>query len=130
MKKERITHFGKLVFEAPILYVYLNEDLEITHEILKQIHQIGLILSEAKKHCVLADVSLNASSTAEARKYASDNHFMVNHVAYAMIGKSFPVNLLANFFINVNKPKVPTKLFQEEKVAVAWLKEQFKVLVH
>ena len=112
MKKERITHFGRLVFEAPILYVYLNEDLEITPEILKEINRIGLVLSEAKKHCVLADVTLNVSSTAKARKYASNNLFMVNHVAYAMIGKSLPVNLLANFFINVNKPKVPTKLFQ------------------
>ena len=31
--------------------------------------------------------------------------------------------MMGNFFINVNKPKAPTRLFDDEAPALAWLKE-------
>ena len=31
--------------------------------------------------------------------------------------------MMGNFFINVNKPKAPTRLFDDEDAALAWLKE-------
>jgi hypothetical protein len=31
--------------------------------------------------------------------------------------------MMATFFINVSRPKAPTRLFEDEAVALAWLKE-------
>lgn len=117
-----ITHYGILQFKEGILYVRLIEDLEITADILEHIHAKGIILSGGKPYCILADVSLNNSSTPEARAYGSFNSFMKNHLAYAMVGNSTSVNLLANFFIKFNKPRVTTRLFKREEEAVLWLK--------
>ena len=51
--------------------------------------------------------------TAEATRYTS---------ASAIVVKSLGHRLLGNFFIKVQKPAVPTKLFSEEKEAIEWLK--------
>jgi len=126
MQKERITSFGTLIFKDGIYFNYINDEIELTTEILQEIHEIGLELSEGKKHCVLADVSRNVTSTPQARKYAADNKYMKNHIAYAMIARSLPVVILSNFFININRPKVITRLFNNEKDAVDWLKKMSK----
>ncbi|OJV57270.1 MAG: hypothetical protein BGO38_04265 [Cellulomonas sp. 73-145] len=31
--------------------------------------------------------------------------------------------MMATFFVNVSKPKAPTRLFEDQDAAVAWLKE-------
>jgi len=121
LEKEQIRPYARLKFKDDICYVYFNQDLEVTDEIIEDIHQTGLFMSEGKAHCMLVDLSLNVSSTNEARKYGANNEFMKHHIAYALIGKSIAVNLFANFFIKINKPKIETKLFSNEKDALIWL---------
>lgn len=125
MEKEVITDYARLVYRDGVYYCYANEGLLLTPEILLDTNKHGLILSGGEKHFVIADVSKDVSSTNEARVYAADNEYMVNHIAYAMIGKSLPVNMIANFFINFNKPKVPTRLFSSEEDALNWFRKEF-----
>ncbi len=115
---------GRLEFKDGILIVRLQEGLEITAPILENINREGIKLANQTKFCVLADVRLNISSTPEARRFGADNIYMKHHLAYAMLADSTPVILLSNFFIRVNQPKIPTKLFKKEADALAWL-EQF-----
>lgn len=105
--------------------MYLNQGLELTPGMLAELYRVDAELTGNVPHCVLADVSRDVSSTEEARKYAANNEFMQSHIAYAMIGKTLPVNILANFFINVNRPKVPTRLFRSEEDASKWLLRRY-----
>lgn len=67
--------------------------------------------------------------------YAFDNLFsrdirelIARHditVADALVGLGTPLILIANFYLNINKPKRPTKHFPDEPSALEWLK-QFK----
>lgn len=43
--------------------------------------------------------------------------------AVAIVVGSPLSRMMGNFFINVNKPKAPTRLFDDEAAALAWLKE-------
>lgn len=43
--------------------------------------------------------------------------------AVAIIVSNPLSRMMGNFFINVNKPKAPTRLFDDEAAALAWLKE-------
>jgi hypothetical protein len=45
----------------------------------------------------------------------------------AFISDSLAKKLLANFFISINKDKVPMKFFKNEKEAIVWL-SQFKTV--
>jgi len=114
---------GRLEFQERILVVRLLEGLEITELILETINREGVQLAGGKSFCVLADLRLNISSTPEARRFGASNSYMQNHLAYAMLADSMPVVLLSNFFIRVNKPKIPTRLFKKEEEAIKWLRQ-------
>lgn len=119
----QISGIGSLDYQNRILTVRLIDGLEITAPILEKINATGVKLANGQNFCVLADLRLNISSTPEARKYGAKNDHMKNHLAYAMLADSMPVVILANFFIKVNRPKVPTRLFKKEEDALQWLKE-------
>jgi hypothetical protein len=122
LENELNTGYARLAYKDQVCYVYFKEDIVTTAEIIENIHQTGLQFSNNQPHAMLVDLSLNVSSTIEGRKYGAKNKYMNKHIAYALIGKSLPVNLLANFFIRINQPKIETKLFVDEKVALDWLK--------
>lgn len=113
--------FGQLEFENGILYVRISEGLELTEQIAEKILVEGEKLASDSKFCVLVDVRKNVSSTSEARKYSAKNPYIKNHLAYAMLADTMPVIILSNFFIKVNRPLIPTRLFKNEEEAVKWL---------
>ena len=75
-----------------------------------------------KRHYAMVDFGSNLQSTTEARKiYADAKYLHAFRLADAFLVKSLAVRLVANFFINVTKPKVRTRLFTDEAKAYAWL---------
>ena len=75
-----------------------------------------------KRHYAMVDFGSNLQSTTEARKiYADAKYLHAFRMADAFLVRSLAVRLVANFFINVTKPKVRTRLFTEEAKAYAWL---------
>jgi hypothetical protein len=46
-----------------------------------------------------------------------------NVSAFAIIIQSPLSRVIGNFFMGLNKPRVPARLFKSEKEAVKWLKE-------
>jgi hypothetical protein len=49
----------------------------------------------------------------ESCPYSKADAFIINSVA---------MRFIANFYLNMNKPERPTRMFTEEKDAIAWLK--------
>lgn len=72
----------------------------------------------------LFDVSPVKEITKEARDYMANegNDFVL---ASALLINSPLLKMMGNFFITVNKPKNPTKLFNNKDEALQWL-QQFK----
>lgn len=123
MRKEIQREYGLVAYEDDVLYSYINENVVLTPEIVEDINRIGFEYSEGRMHFSLADLRANVTSTKEARAYAADNKYMANHIAYSILGNSLPVILVANFFINIHKPKIMTRLFKTEKEALEWFEK-------
>ncbi len=66
----------------------------------------------------------NSDFDPEVRAFAAQTGG--NHYTYcdAMVAKSDAHKLIANFYLQFNKPEKPTKVFQDENEAIAWLLEQ------
>ncbi len=80
------------------------------------------------KHYAVVDFGGNLTSSTEARQvYADAEYIQKYRIADAFLVRSLPVRLIANFFINVTKPKVNTRLFTDEPAAVKWLETLKKV---
>jgi hypothetical protein len=63
------------------------------------------------------------SITKEARDFFSMNNRESCILAFAIIIDSPLSRIIGNFFMGLNKPRVPARLFTDEKEALNWLKE-------
>lgn len=69
---------------------------------------------------LLIDATEVKSITKEARDYFSMNNRESKVVAFAILIKSPLSKIIANFFMGLNKPRVPIKIFTEENKATEW----------
>ena len=84
------------------------------------------IISEGKKNPLLADIRQQKSISREARMFYSGKEFTDKVTALAFVVESTISKVLANFFLGLNKPPYPTRLFTNEDEATEWLKTYLK----
>jgi hypothetical protein len=106
--------------------VRINEDEDLDVGDIKRIHEAKKILTNGSMYALLFCSAFYGSYTSEARKFAASEEVNKNAIAKAIVAKSLPMRLTAAFFINFNRPSVPTKLFTNEEEAILWLNEKIK----
>lgn len=74
-----------------------------------------------EKFPLLIDARGIKSITRDARTFFTTNGRETNTMAFAILIDSSVSRVVGNFFLGINKPAVPTKLFSNEKDAVKWL---------
>lgn len=80
-------------------------------------------LSPGNLYPLLIDSRDIKTISKEARDFFSMNNRESNVSAFAIIIHSPISRVIGNFFMGLNKPRVPARLFNSEKEAVKWLKE-------
>jgi hypothetical protein len=68
------------------------------------------------------DISQARSMTSESRQYFSGEAANHSVRAVALVVGSPVSRVLASFFMSLNRPAFPTKLFTSEPEAIAWLR--------
>ncbi|MDP9276141.1 MAG: STAS/SEC14 domain-containing protein [Chloroflexota bacterium] len=92
----------------------------ITEEMARKTVGELMVLTNGKRIALLADIRQQKSITREARLfYGNATHA---YAALALLAGSPATRLIANFFIGLSHPKVPTQIFTDEEKAVAWLR--------
>lgn len=77
-----------------------------------------------EKFPLLIDARGIKSISREARSFFTTNGRETNTMAFAIVIDSSVSKVVGNFFLGINKPAVPTKLFLNEKAAIEWLLNQ------
>ena len=72
---------------------------------------------------VLIDMREMKSITREAREYYANQRTSSIQRATALLVKSKVTKVMANFFMGLNKPITPTRMFIEPEEAIQWLAE-------
>ena len=75
-----------------------------------------------KSRPTLADIRKLKGITREAREYLSGKDAQETMSALAILIGSPVSRVIGNFFLGLNKPSFPTRLFTSEEEAVKWLK--------
>lgn len=121
--KEKIeTETATLFIKDNIIHTIYKSESDVTIDDIEANFKIRNQLQQGKKMLVLADVSQVWQFSKKAREFSGST--ALSNITTAMgivIGYSMPVRILANFFMNFNKPKTPTKLFKTEEKALSWL---------
>jgi hypothetical protein len=71
---------------------------------------------------LLADIRGVTSITKKARHFLAGDGQVKMITASALLVKSPVSRIIGNFFIGLNRPKIPVRLFDSEEEAVEWLK--------
>ncbi|WP_242917970.1 DUF7793 family protein [Pontibacter liquoris] len=121
------------VKETPYVEMFLQNG--ILHFYYKKIETMDLTIAEAcvrdrleftehKAYPCLVDVIELKNFSKEARDYfAKEGNEGI--IANAILSGSTVTKMMANFYISVNKPTNPTRMFTDKSSALKWL-AQFK----
>ncbi len=108
--------------EDGILHIHLKAGAEIGIADAVLALEAMEKLSEGKKRPVLIDAGEFSSVDKEVREFSagseSNTFTLADAIAYDNIGQK----LMATFYVNKNKPVVPTRLFSNKDQALAWLR--------
>jgi hypothetical protein len=96
---------------------------EIDLESAVENSNIVTALYKNKKFPLLVDSRNIRSMTKEARRHFSTNGRDTKITSMAILVKSPLSRVIGNFFMGINKPQVPTRLFDSESEAAQWLKQ-------
>ena len=108
--------------EDGIVYVRITAEKEETVELVKEmVEKMGKIVNYQQVP-VLAKHDEFALSGKENRDYWAKKESCPYSKADAFIIGSAGMKLIANFYLKVNKPQRPTRMFTNEKEAIKWLK--------
>ena len=118
MEKSVDIKIGEIIYEDTGMITFiLKEDAEIEIEDIKETHSAFTDLTKGKPFCIFTDARCNTTATTEARAYASKHNIKTN-LAVAILVHSTAMKLMANFYIQFNKPIVPTKMFTKKDAAI------------
>jgi len=93
----------------------------ITVDAAKDYIAAGAKLSKGKSMPVFCDLRKVKSVDRQARKYLASEEVSKLTKASAILVSSPVSRLLGSFFIGLNKPPYPVKLFTSEEEAIKWL---------
>ncbi|MBL7917430.1 MAG: hypothetical protein JNM96_03475 [Bacteroidia bacterium] len=109
--------------EDGIARTCVKENAEITLELAKENTESVNTLYQGKKFPILIDSRGIKSMSRDAREHFSTKGRDPKTNAFGIIIGSPISRVLGNFYLGINKPSVPTKLFNTEEEALDWLKQ-------
>jgi hypothetical protein len=120
-------------FESPFIHLCIKEgvlvgtykkNVRINLDVAKQIVLTRIAFTEGKKLPSLIKSQGVISIDKPAREYLASDEATKGLVASAILVNSHFSSILGNFFLLVNKTKMPVKIFTDVRRAQKWL-EQF-----
>jgi hypothetical protein len=108
--------------ENGILTCRFKKGLHMDFEIAKTCVQLRMDFSKGRPYPVLVDMRELVSLSKDAREYlASEGSRQIT--AGALLVSSPLTRTLGNIFLMLNRPPVPTRIFNNEAAAITWLGE-------
>lgn len=104
-----------------IVEIQVYENAEIGEKECREIMDAYERMLEPRKYPLLHVVGNYVTMDKEAREFSSSEEGLRFSKAEAFVINSLPHKILANFYMKMNKPTVPTKFFGTQQEAVAWL---------
>jgi len=111
------------VLASNILFITLKDGVFIEVEDVLEIKKINLDLTKGKEYALVFETGNYTSVSKEAREIMTAKSVEKGRLATAFIINSLSQRMLGNFYIQMNKPKVPAKLFTKKEEALKWVKK-------
>lgn len=104
------------------VHTHVRAGSEIQLEDAKENTAMVIAVSGGANYPILVDLRKIKSISKEARDHFSMRGRKPNVTAIAMLVSSPLSRIIGNFFLGLNKPTVPTRMFTSEEEGIAWMK--------
>jgi hypothetical protein len=121
MSKILDTPYVHYELKGDLLIATYKKDLKVNLDIAKEIIGERHEFTNHKPVVVLVYNQGVVRMDKRAREYLSSGDGVKGIIAAAIVVGSPFTSFMANFFVSVNKPKMPAKVFSNEEEALKWL---------
>lgn len=104
----------------------LREGITIEPDDVLAFKQANENLAAGHNYAVLVDFSEVVSVTREAKELVASKEFKRKAIAQALLINSLGQKIVANFYLRVNKPHLPTKAFTDRGKALEWIRQTLR----
>ena len=127
LKRTVRSDFGEVsIRQEGIVNAKVIHGVEIDLEKAKVYHSLVEHLSQGHEHCTIIDLTGISGITPEARSFLQQNSSEWGKtIAVALITSTFTSRILANFFLSINKPSYPIKVFSDSVDAQQWARNEY-----
>jgi hypothetical protein len=105
-----------------IVHITFKEGTEIDIDLQDKMLKVYIEICAGKKRPFLYSGIGEVSITKEGREYSKQLEDDFPATATAIIADNLAYRIIANFYLKVNKPKTPYKVFNDIDSAEVWLK--------
>lgn len=110
--------------EANILETIVDKDAILEVEDIWEIKRVNREICAGKPYAVLVDSGMYTSISEEARKLTASKEFQQLTLAKAVLVNSLAQRIIGRFYLQINRPAIKTRLFNDREQAILWLKQQ------
>ena len=127
MKKTELDKVFTELLKPNIVLVTVKDNSVIDIEEIIAIKKINLELVGNLNYGLIIETGEFTSISNEARTMMTTKEIEENRIAIAIIIHHLPQRLLANFFLRINNPAVPAKIFSNRDSALMWIEKKINL---
>lgn len=105
-----------------IIQFFHQDTFQFTMSEIKEMEEVVLRITKGITHKSLMVAGEFSNPDMEVMKHQSRGEGIFFSLADAFVIHSMPQKILANFYLKINKPMLPTKFFNKIEEAEIWLK--------
>ena len=105
-----------------IIQFFHQDDLRFTMSEIKEMEEVVKKITNGITHKSLMIAGTFSNADIEVMEHQSRGEGILFSLADAFVIHSLPQKIIANFYLKINKPVLPTKFFNKVEEAEIWLK--------
>lgn len=118
--------FDVTLLEEGIVENVVKPGAVMDMEDILKLKTLNSSITNGRRYCILVTAGYLSTITKEARELSASAEFSVSTIAKALLVSSSGQRMVGNFYLQVNKPSIKTKLFSDREKALNWLREELK----
>lgn len=126
MKEIDLKHSQIQLTKDEIVIIRCKDDHQYEINEVQELITATGVLTKGKKLPTLTIPGKYTQATKEALDFIFSPGATIFASYDAFIAQSLSQKIIGNFYLNVKKPDIPTRLFSNEKSAIQWLKKSSK----
>lgn len=131
IKKEETSAAYISICSDGIIRVLFKKNKEIDPDALRELFEkFNKMVNGLKYPFIYFAEDGSVVFTTEGNTYSKENQHVFPKTCSAFVTKSLAQRLIANFYLKINKPANPSKLFKTQAEAENWCLEQLELASH